>query len=83
MKTLFLAILLALPLVGGWMWRTSERNDTATGYGPVSKKIQAARPELVVTIPVEVVASGRPPEWVLVQVVDQAGPIAGRPNQTP
>jgi hypothetical protein len=84
MKSLFLAILLALPLAGGWFLRNSERNNNGAGYVPVPENFESAHPGSVVTIPVEVVASGRPPEWVLVQVVDNStGAVRGQTQRTP
>jgi hypothetical protein len=75
MKALFLGLLLATPAVAAWIFHGTEPAMEIRPDAPrASHAVPAGSP---VQVPVEVVAKGSQPEWVYVQVPNQAIPEPG------
>ncbi|MBC8002820.1 MAG: hypothetical protein H7X97_09565 [Opitutaceae bacterium] len=75
LKSLLFGVLLASPAVAIWGLKSSN----SLGFSlqpPVVSQTQAAA-ETVVRVPVEVIANGSAPQWVYVQVGNQAIPEPG------
>jgi hypothetical protein len=69
MKTLLIGALVASPAVvywSGWSDGSSAVHSRFQPVSPPTSTVHAA--PSVVTIPVEVIATGKAPEWIFVQV---------------
>jgi hypothetical protein len=74
-KVLFFGILLTSPAVALWGFR-SHKPFTVSAENPEVRQVQPAA-GAVTRIPVEVIANGSAPQWVYVQVGNQAVPEPG------
>ena len=79
MKACVLGLLLASPAVAAWIFRgTDPALAIPPGVSPTLPQAHHALPaDSPVQVPVEVVAKGSEPEWVYVQVPNQAIPEPG------
>ena len=74
MKSLLLALLLASPPLAAWIIRSEPSLMPASGNRPVTGQSTASDPEPTQRLPVEVVQKGSAPQWIYVEVQNQAVP---------
>ena len=72
-----LGLLVASPAIGLWSYRSQNSLISNPEKHSASFAFPLPVTEPVVRIPVEVIANGREPEWVYVQVGTQAVPEPG------
>lgn len=77
MKALLFGVVLASPAFAVWTLRGSEAPVSQPEVRSVSFGPAVLRPEAVVRVPVEVIAKGSAPQWVYVEVGNQAVPEPG------
>ena len=77
MKVLLIGMLLASPPVAAWMLRTEAPAALSAGIQPVSQPFRPTPAGGPIQVPVEVVAEGSAPQWVYVEVQNQAVPEPG------
>ncbi|MES2441067.1 MAG: PEP-CTERM sorting domain-containing protein [Verrucomicrobiota bacterium] len=76
-KALLLGSLLASPAVAMWKFRSSGEATAQAGIHAVSYQSAPPSPASVTRVPVEVIAKGSAPQWVYVQVENEAIPEPG------
>ena len=77
LKVLTVGFLLVSPAVGFWSYQSGRSSDLigSTGAVVVPETVLDSEPSL--EIPVQVIRSGKTPEWVYVQISPQAVPEPG------
>lgn len=76
-KALLFGMFLASPALVMWKFRGAEAVVSKPEIRSISYTSQAPRVESIVRVPVEVIAKGRAPQWVYVEVGSQAVPEPG------
>lgn len=76
-KTLLLVVLAVFSAVAVWKYNGTHTVPAKPQVRSSGDSVQAAVPEPVVRVPVEVVATGSAPQWVYVEVGNQAVPEPG------
>ena len=71
---LVLGLLLASPPLAAWLWNETKAPDAQRVTNSIPANL---RSEGAVQVPIEVVAEGSAPQWVYVEISNQAVPEPG------